>query len=305
MKTRLVVVGLMLAGLAGWVGACTPQPKLPCPIQTANPAAALPPFAVFYTLKSGTGLCATKTFEMYGFQKYNEPGTEETHVAVRPGDLGLHFEDGRSDPADPEGKKVNAIGDLPAEPGSDDLCALTFDDAHSNHAQQSFEAIPDEPLPDGGVSPGEPALSIKYEWTSLKFLSSPSVPGSAFFGELKYTEDGCTATYQAEGFWPLVSSPNDFASWGCDPTKYVNDDGSRDLPDGGMLEDLDCAAGQNAKFGHTLGSGVNPDFPVVCDPSFAAYAVDNAGLCVLGTRDRTTRAITRKSVEQDLTKLGK
>lgn len=285
MKTRYAVASALLIGTAGWVGACTPQPPLPCPIQTANPYFGLPGFATFYTLKSGTGACAMKEYEVYGFQKYNVPGTTETHVAVRPGDLGGHYENGRSDPADPEGEHINAIGDLPEEPGSDKLCAITFEDEHAHHAEQDFEAIPDENLADGGVVPGEPALSIKYEWTDLKFIVSAAVPGSAFMGELKYTEDGCTATYSAEGFWPEVA---------CDPTAHIPASGDPDLPDGGMLEDLDCAAGQDVANGHTLGSGINPDFPVVCDPNF--------GVCVLGKRDRATRAITRVSVNE-LTKL--
>jgi hypothetical protein len=281
MKTRLVVVSAVLVGMAGWVGACTPQPPLPCPIQTSNPYFGLPPFAVFYTLKSGTGACAAKELESFGFQKYNEPGTTETHVSVRPGDLGTHYENGRLDPTDPEGKKINALGDLPEAPGSDNLCAVDFSDSHSNHAEQKFELVPDETLADGGVEPGFPELAIKYEWTELKFLATAAVPGSAFIGELKYTEDGCTATYAAEGFWPQIS---------CDDTAHALADGSRDLPDGGMLEDLDCAAGQDVPNGHTLGSGINPDFPVVCDGS--------KGICVLGKRDRATRAITKVSVSE-------
>lgn len=285
MKTRIVVLSLVLVGVAGWVGACTPQPPLPCPIQTSNPYFGLPGFATFYTLKSGSGACAMKEYEVFGFQKYNVPLTTVTHVAVRAGDLGAHYENGRVDPADPKGEKLNSLGDLPEQPDSANLCAITFTDEHSHHAEQNFEAIPDETLPDGGVVPGEPALAIKYEWTDLKFIASAAVPGSAFMGELKYTEDGCTATYAAEGFWPEVH---------CDDTAYRLSDGSADLPDGGMLEDLDCAAGQDVPNGHTLGSGINPDFPVVCDGTL--------GVCVLGTRDRASRAITRSSVA-DLQKL--
>jgi hypothetical protein len=289
MKTRLVIIGSLLAAFAVWVGACTPQPPLPCPVQTANPYVGLPPFAVFFKLKSGTGACAAKdgTVEDFGFQKYNKPLTDETHLAVRPGYLGALWSAGRVDSSDPEGEKINGLGDIGKKPGSDNLCPVSFDDEHAEQAQQNFDAVPDMDDGDGGTIPGSPALSIKYEWTEMKFLATAEVPGSAFFGELKYTEDACTATYAVEGLWPKVT---------CDATAYALPDGSKDLPDGGMLEDLDCAAYQNVPLGHTLGSGINPDFPVVCDETLA--------VCVLGTRDRGTRAITRQSVEQDLTRLG-
>lgn len=285
MKTRIVVASAVLVAVAGWVGACTPQPPLPCPIQTSNPYFGLPPYAVFYKLKAGTGACALKEYEQLGFQKYRKSFSDPTRVAVRPGDLGTHWENGRLDPADPEGKLVNAIGFLPSVPDQDDRCGVTFTEPGANHAQQSFEAIPDEALADGGVVPGEPALAIKYEWTALSFIATAAVPGSAFTGELSYTQDGCTATYAAEGFWPEVH---------CDRAANALADGGMDLPDGGMLEDLDCASQADVASGHSLGSGINPDFPVVCDGTL--------GVCVLGTRNPSDRSITRKSVA-DLTKL--
>jgi len=83
----------------------------------------------------------------------------------------------------------------------------------------------------GDVSAGGDAtVAARYEFTNVQVYSAPSAPGTQMGGELTYTVDGCTAKYTFRAIWPFV---------GCNPA-------AADA----------CGAG----------SGLNPDFKVVCDP---------------------------------------
>lgn len=241
MKTRILIALVGLGAAAGYLGSCTAQPALPCPIASSNPYYGLPPYAGFYTLKSGSGTCSQKTYESIGFQRYNPPGTTDNSVAIRAHDIGAQYDNGRMDPADPDGKKVNALGNYMALPSADERCSASFEATGERNgiAEQTFEAIPEELDADGGVvTPAEPELYMKYKWTDLHFLVNARFPGTLFKGTVEYTEDTCTATYDVEGFWPEI----------------------------GCSTDEDCDPNPNPDAGRTMGSGINPDFaPVTCD----------------------------------------
>ncbi|RJS20105.1 hypothetical protein DRW03_20300 [Corallococcus sp. H22C18031201] len=94
------------------------------------------------------------------------------------------------------------------------------------------EAVPGK---DGkpGISAEEPK-KLAYVFTHVKVYSAPSAPGTQFSADLEYTDNGCTSTYKVRGMWPAVA---------CTP--------------GSEVPALSCGQG----------SGVNPDFAVVCDPT--------------------------------------
>jgi hypothetical protein len=96
--------------------------------------------------------------------------------------------------------------------------------------------------PDGGP-PAQTAQNITYEWSNLRIYNTPEIPGTQFVAELRYTENGCTAEYTAKGIWPVVS---------CGV--------------GGKPDESRCDPFPDPSVGRLRGSGINPIFPVTCDP---------------------------------------
>lgn len=245
-NTRLVLLS-GLAGCAAWLGACQGQPNAGCPVSTSNPAVGLPPYWMKYEKISATGACGDSPGEAIGFQKYNTPGTKEIRMAFTVEGLGAPYADGRVDPNDLEGKNINGFSKLASIPNAEGYCEASEFTA----PKQDFEAVPPDPLPDGGMEGGAAALSRKYEFQKLKFLATVNAPGTLFTGELKLTEDACTATFKTTGLWPQIA---------CDP---ANNNAMR----GGY--NLDCDPKPDVDAGHILGSGINPTFapsgkPITC-----------------------------------------
>jgi hypothetical protein len=91
-----------------------------------------------------------------------------------------------------------------------------------------------------------PATSISYQFANVKVYAAPQAPGTQLTGDLTYTRDGCTAQYTVRAIWP---------AHGCDPdsTNPVDTCGE--------------------------GSGINPEFAVVCDTSFKVSTA-YPGTCV-------------------------
>jgi hypothetical protein len=79
--------------------------------------------------------------------------------------------------------------------------------------------------------------TISYQFSNVRVYSAPSAPGTQMTGELTYTKDGCVSKYVLRALWPNTA---------CDPT-------------------LDASDPENAVDTCGEGSGLNPDFDVVCD----------------------------------------
>ncbi|ABF90347.1 putative lipoprotein MlpA [Myxococcus xanthus DK 1622] len=88
------------------------------------------------------------------------------------------------------------------------------------------------------------ANTIRYEFTNVRVYSAAVAPGTQFTGELKYTSNGCTSSYVMRAVWP--PAPCDTAS--TEPAE-------------------NCG----------VGSGLNPEFAVVCQPT---SATGTTGYCV-------------------------
>src|SRR5262249_44591958 len=96
-----------------------------------------------------------------------------------------------------------------------------------------------------------PATDIKYVWSNVRVLVTPSYDGVEMAADLTFTQDGCTAQYKSLGLFPGAScaAPDSMGNvTGTDPTL--------------------CNAEPDPDAGHFIGSGINPDFQsnVECDP---------------------------------------
>jgi hypothetical protein len=264
MKTTASVKLFALAALvtALVMGGCMAQPAQQC--QAAQPSTAilgLPQFWVQYKLTNGTGACSMLLGDEVGFQTYTNPKDDtDLKVAIRAGALGTQYQNGRVDPADPDGKKINSVVKITAFPDTQYVCK-TMEDIPE--AVQNFEATSNE-LDDGGMEP-VPALTIKYKWKNARWLSSPSIPGQVFEADLDYTEDTCMASYKATGLWPLTSC---FTNADCSPLP---------LPDAKNCTEMDMTACADETITNPsrtiIGSGINPDIKVKCDR--------DVGVCVM------------------------
>lgn len=136
----------------------------------------------------------------------------------------------RVDPADPDGKNLNAIGDMAQFPVNGQCAVTNWKGGAQNYQAEDLSLV-------DGTSKTLPAITYKVEFENFNVLSTTKVPGTAFTTTVKYTEGGCSATFTGVGFWPQVHCSADVD---CDPSS-----------------DLDA--------GRLLGSGINPDFKPTCN----------------------------------------
>jgi hypothetical protein len=261
MKTRIVLFAAALSASAALLGACQDQPNAGCPVSTSNPSFGNYPYWVKYEKVTSTGACGDLKGEAWGFQKYNVPGTTDVRLGYAIEGLGApyHAERPQRDPNDPLGKNINGFADLPLIPNAEDFCVATnfagppTDGGNLDAPQQRYEMLPEirTPLADGGedVQPVVPEQFVKYEVQDLKFLATVNAPGTIFTGQVKVTQDTCTATFNTFGLWPQIE---------CDPAKSEADG-----------YNVDCDPLERPDAGHITGSGINPSFapsgkPVIC-----------------------------------------
>lgn len=251
---------LALSGLSG------------CEQQGASCATAHGAFAVKLTLKSGEGVCAESPGGVYGLATYNYPTSDgrpdfdRSSMAIQAEEFGVlvaSYEERTGETPDPEGK-MYAKGDFAAaEPDGNEVCQVPTLAAASKDfpALEAIPAVPDDPATEEDESapevPAEPAMSIAYEWSNLKFLVSEANQGTRFTGTLKYSVDDCEAEYDAVGLYPAV---------------FCGDE------EGNPVDGL-CSAEPITDLGMVVGSGISPDFVTKCDPVLL--------LCVLAERPPT------------------
>ncbi|WP_342376449.1 hypothetical protein NVS55_34820 [Myxococcus stipitatus] len=238
MKMRWMGWSAALVVLSG-CGVEEPEPQ--CVVARAVSDGSIGSFATVYTLAAGQNpdlQCARLKPEAVGLQKYfsEDPKAPDT-VGVRSTRLGtlmaVDFKD-RPDP-DPSNKPYS-VGAFASEgPGADNFCDVP----------QLSETRLDVP-----ATATLPAQSFRYVWSNLRIYNTPGIPGTQFKADLSYTENGCTATYHAKGIWPVVSCA----------TK-------------GKPDETKCDPYPDFSVGRLRGSGINPLFPVKCDP--------DALICVL------------------------
>jgi hypothetical protein len=148
-----------------------------------------------------------------------------------------------------------AFGALDApRPDDRDYCTITsLAPAVLNLPE--LAAVADDPATEADEAvAAEPALALRAEWTDLTFLVTTAYPGVQMTGTLKYTKNGCTITYKATG----VFANNTATCATDDPTApYYRAEGYNPAL---------CDPEPDFSQGIAVGSGINPDFPVACDP---------------------------------------
>lgn len=224
---------IIVAGVA--LTACQiKQPLSNCTVAMASPTG----HAAQYLLKpkqSVTGSCAHKQAEEVGFFKYlpaiqTAEGPRQDYnrptLALRTDTLGKLTTD----------VSVNSTGPFQVKPDANEVCtAPTLTPA-------SFTAQ----LDGGGTD------TITYNWSNVRVLNKPEALGTLVTADLEYTEGGCTALYTMRAVWPMVT---------CGTGVPDGDGGTKQVANEAM-----CSPYADLDAGQASGSGINPDFPVTCDP---------------------------------------
>lgn len=293
MKTiHKVLSSSSLALVAVLAAACGDPVGNPC--QSANGD-----FAVTYELvaKTGSAKCdalvqvgdvvGLTSFNKAGgagqLPRYDQPGALAIQTPLA-GDQLAAYVDGYGATLNP-GDRGYAFGNFASAMPVNDLCALpAFTSAHLKFA--AIPATPDDPSTTASeADPGLPAFEGTWAWSNVSLLDSADAPGTAFAGTLKTTipdEDGnaCSFEYKTVGLFPAIPCNTN------DETKPIADaDGN--APNSANWEPtyeqkafpLACAAEADpdpAK-GHTVGSGINPNFRTVC----AEFVAGSTYYCVL------------------------
>ncbi|ATB36634.1 lipoprotein mlpA precursor [Cystobacter fuscus] len=223
MKRGWIGLGLLL-------GACGAQRQDPqCVVARAVSDGSTGSFAATYSLKPGqdpASACAQLKSEPVGLQKYlGEEGALDS-VGLRTARVGKLVDEAKLDPA--AANQPNSVGVLTTEaPGPDNFCEVPV-------------LNPTRLVTLDSSSEGAKALT--YEWSGLRIYNTPSIPGTQFIADLRYTENGCIAEYTVRGIWPVVS---------CATNKQPDESKCDPYPDPPT---------------RLRGSGINPSFPVKCDP---------------------------------------
>lgn len=302
---------LVVAGaLASSFLSCS-QPKVEC---VAAHAGAFYGFAAKYTPTGTPDACAqailqpgdTIGFETYHPSKDTGDGPQAdyatTIVAVQADFLGITAKDKRSsglgDPLDPltpgnfnadtdprctgdmkdpgchsykEGHNAFAFGNFDStEPDDSDFCKIST----VTPAQQNYPGA--DAMPPDQPDPIDP-LAVKYEWKNLSVYVTATSQGTQFEGDLTYTQDTCSVDYHVVGVWPGVGCLLDFDEMG-NPI---------------FQDSLCCPDADPNDANRAVGSGINPDFPVVCDHTI--------GMCVLEMKDGDKLPILKTDWAKDET----
>ncbi|MET0402303.1 MAG: hypothetical protein ABW123_07855 [Cystobacter sp.] len=192
-------------------------------------------FAATYSLKPGQDAslaCAQLPAEPVGLQKYlNEAPGGKDSVGLRSARVGGLLKDKEVLVDSSAPQQPNSVGTLETEaPGPDHFCEVPVLSPTRLVTLASSK---------GG------ARDLTYAWSGLRIYNTPSIPGTQFIADLRYTENGCSAEYTVRGIWPVVSCAVSASDRRPDASKC---DPSADPPR------------------RLRGSGINPSFPVKCDP---------------------------------------
>jgi hypothetical protein len=260
MSKRNVVAAVAMLGAGGLFAGCGfSQPTAGCIVQDGE-------WMAKYTLKTPEhagrmcGSLAGEDIGVYKFSEFNKRGT--TILTLRPrGAAALttyRYEvvklDASGNPEyDPKGEVVlekvavsrmgtkadgssyvpadaTAIGPLADEPDEDFFCGTSSFSKEAAMGSVEVRHLRTDALL---AEPDE----VTYSFKQVKVYAHPSAPGTQLSGSFSYTRGGCTAEYEMVAMWPAVP---------CDPDSDEPAD--------------NCGEG----------SGINPDFDVVCDAALRA-----------------------------------
>lgn len=229
---------------------CAGQPDVKCTVTSGTGSAR-------YTLVSKSAGCENTEFpfadigERIGLEAYpplvTDPDLENkvTTLALKSGHVGELILNAESqDLSDTDvNHKPYALGKFDAVYPTNSVCT----------ASGFSTAVADLPLVpahtaevDGEMVDVEeqPATHIEYEWSNVRVIVTAASIGTQTFADLKYTQDGCSATYHVAILTPEVDC--------------ADDDGN---PDQTL-----CNSEADPDHGF-FGSGIGQGIPTTCDPT--------------------------------------
>jgi hypothetical protein len=250
--SKRIASAVALLGAVSIISGCDmKQPSAGCQVQDADFAN----WQAVYTLKTSTDAskCQARWGEALGVFKYVDPDKASSNrLAIRPEGAAALTEYTMDDADETVVARVdNAavatsiaahLGDEPDEKTG--LCAAT----EFAPATVTARAVVNETTGEELVA----AQTLSYAFENVQVFSAPQAPGTQMKGTLKYTDSstGCDAEYEMLAVWPQTV---------CDPDAFANP------------TDLNKAD----RCGE--GSGINPDFDVVC---VAGIGPGGDGACV-------------------------
>ena len=214
-------------------------------------------FIAKYTVVSGPPECAALKGEKIGVQTYNPtdnsgkqtPDLDKATLAIQSESMGLLVETGEaamvSDP-DPAHKPYALGAFATSEPSGDFCVAPTL-----SFAQVNLPAIKEDKA---AMIDAQPKTEVIYEWANVKVYVTAAAYGTQFTADLLISTNKVSCTYKVAAMYPYVD---------CSIPDPVDE--KKTIADPSL-----CAAEANPDKGHATGSGINPDFPVVCDAELKA-----------------------------------
>lgn len=255
MNLRLIGLGAGVVMLATTLGACDAQQQDPqCVVARAVSDGSTGSFATSYTLVPGqdaTASCAQLKPEPVGLQKYfsQDPNAEvqdpnaKDSVAIRVDRVGAFLK--KTTGSAPQ---LVLDPDAPHQPSSVGVLTTDAPDADNYcHVPVLNETRLEARSTTGGAD-----VSLTYAWSNLRIYNTSDIPGTVFVADLTYTENGCQADYKVKGIWPVVRC-----------SKTIKVDGKDQL----VPDETKCEPKPDPSVGRLRGSGINPSFPVMCDPA--------------------------------------
>ncbi|HYO67996.1 MAG TPA: hypothetical protein VEU33_18155 [Archangium sp.] len=149
------------------------QPPIGCPVQSLVWVATYHPV--------GTHECGSKTGEQLGVAKYFSPAGQ-AQFTIKPATLAAL--DGR-DTQNPS----FSLASMPEQANAEGFCVVPS----LPEMRKQAEA---DPLGE------KPAVNVSYRWSNVRIVSMPEAPGTQLVADLEYTQNGCTAKYEAWAMWP-------------------------------------------------------------------------------------------------------
>ncbi len=134
--------------------------------------------------------------------------------------------------------EIPGIPEVPADPGD--------------------PATEEDDVPGVPARPPLPAVDITAVWSDVRVLVTTAYQGVQFRGTFTYTFNGCTRVYQGTGVWGSFNVTCE----GADEEGAPN----------GQPDDALCRSAPSTA--NITGSGINPDFPVSCDPATLLCLLD-------------------------------
>jgi hypothetical protein len=263
-------MGLASAAFFAFSGASCSQPTIQC---VAGHGA----FFAKYELVSGDEACLGLKGEDIGMSTYLAANADKSladydarSIAVQSTTLGQLARDREGAGFDLGTDKPYAYGKYSTAPDPNNICYTggTGGTAALASADMNVEEFDTGEVDDMGNPVILPAIHLQQEWKNIKVYVTAGAPGTQAVGEMTYRDviAGCEASYKFIALFPSIYCGTDVDDDNNPETDAVNDDADPMTDDPQQPFDLYCDAEAHPDQGISVGSGINPDFPVRCDP---------------------------------------